>query len=239
MQIKVWVKTDKGLKRESNQDAFLVNPDLGLYIVADGMGGHSGGEVASSLAVKTMQEFISEKKAQYNSPVDLLSHAYAEASRVVYDHAHLKSPDLIGMGTTMVAMLIAKTTLYIGNIGDSRAYLFRKPHIWQLTEDHSLANEQLRAGIIDEEQYKNFVGKNLITRSVGYEREVIPDVIEREIVPGDQILICSDGLSGLVNDNDLASILRQTSPEKVVDACIDRALSQGGHDNVTVLFMST
>jgi protein phosphatase len=237
MQIDVWCQTDKGLRRESNQDSFLINRDLGLYIVADGMGGHSGGEVASALAVKTVEEFISKNHSAGLRPTDLLVKAYEAASARIFERAAQESR-LMGMGTTMVLIYFEGESAYIANVGDSRAYLYRKPQYWQLTEDHSLVNEQLRAGIITEDQVKGFLNKNVITRSVGYEKEVHVDVIERPVVSGDGFLLCSDGFSGLVPDAFAKELLNRTAQDKIPEACIDRALKNGGDDNVTVMFIS-
>jgi len=236
MQIQAWCKTDKGLKRDSNQDSFLVNGELGLYIVADGMGGHSGGEVASALAVKTVEEYISFHHNKGIPPRELLTKAYEEASRRIFDKA-AKDPKLTGMGTTMVVCYMKDKSAYLANVGDSRVYLYHKPHLWQLTEDHSLVNEQLRAGIIKEDQVKNFLNKNVITRSVGYERTVLVDVIERPLIDGDCYLLCSDGFSGLVPDVTASEILNRTTSDKITEVCVDRALQNGGDDNVTVLFL--
>jgi protein phosphatase len=236
MKINVWCQTDKGLRRDSNQDSFLVNEEMGLYIVADGMGGHSGGEVASALAVKSAEEIIRQRDQLGLSPRDLVTKAFEEASRKIFEKASQENR-LAGMGTTMVLCLHDGDSVFIGNVGDSRAYLFRLPHLWQMTEDHSLLNEQLRAGIINDEQAKSFASRNVITRSVGYEQEVQVDVIERPLQPGDCILICSDGLSSLVNDQTICEILKRTPSEKIVEACIERALANGGDDNVTVLFI--
>lgn len=235
MKFDAWYVTDKGLRRDSNQDSCLINKELGLFIVADGMGGHSGGEVASSLAVETAEEVTLQPAALKKSPREIILQAYEESSRRIFDMAATVRTELSGMGTTMVIAYIRGKHLYIGNVGDSRCYLFKKPYLWQVTEDHSLLNEQLRAGVINEEQIQNFVGRNVITRSVGYERDVYPDVIEREIFPGETFLICSDGLSGLVPDRRISEIFSQNPPDKAVKACVEQALANGGDDNVTVL----
>jgi protein phosphatase len=238
MSFEIWCRTDKGLRRDSNQDSFLINKDLGLYIVADGMGGHSGGEVASSMAVQTIEKFIKDNRKKIQSPRDLIQKAYEEASHSIYDKAQKEKDTLAGMGTTMVLLYQHGSSIYVGNVGDSRAYLFRAPYIWQLTEDHSLVNEQIRAGLMKEDQVDSFYGKNMITRSVGYEREVIVDVLEKPIQKGDNLLLCSDGLSGLVTDKKIAEIFKDYSANEVVDKCIDEALKNGGDDNVTVLVLS-
>lgn len=237
MKFDAWYLTDKGLRRDSNQDSCLVNKDLGLFIVADGMGGHSGGEVASCMAVETVEEVMLQPQATQVSPRELLLHAYEEASKRIFDKAANERPELVGMGTTMVLAHIKGDHIYVGNVGDSRCYLFKRPYLWQITEDHSLLNEQLRAGIMSDEQVRQFVGRNVITRSVGYERDAYPDIIEREILAGEMFLICSDGLSSLVDDARISEILNQNPPDKAVRICVEQALANGGDDNVTVLLL--
>jgi serine/threonine protein phosphatase PrpC len=237
MKIEAWFLTDKGRRRDSNQDSCLINKDIGVYIVADGMGGHSGGEVASAIAVQTVEDILKKPETLEMSPREVLTLAYEEASRRIFDKALNESPELTGMGTTMVMAYVREKHIYVANVGDSRCYLFKKPHFWQITEDHSLLNEQIRAGVMKEENIGQFVARNVITRSVGYEREVHPDIIEREIFPGECYLLCSDGLSGLVTDSKISQILNQNSPDKAVKTCVDQALANGGDDNVTVLML--
>ncbi|MGE0528526.1 MAG: Stp1/IreP family PP2C-type Ser/Thr phosphatase [Bdellovibrionales bacterium] len=236
MRFDVWAQTDVGLKRDINQDAILVDHDLNLFIVADGMGGHKGGEVASALAVETVQEMISKHRNDPKvSPRRLLADAYREASSRIHHKSTFESPDLMGMGTTMVLFWEYKDRIYIGNVGDSRAYLFTSTHLWQLTEDHSLINEQVRAGVISEEEAPHVVGRNVITRSVGFERDVMVDVLEREPKANEIYLLCSDGLSGLVRPENLMDIFLRSSPEEVVGKCIKQANSAGGDDNISVI----
>lgn len=237
VKIKANFLTDVGRRRDSNQDSFLVDSDLGIYIVADGMGGHSGGEVASALAVETVKEIIASKEAATQSSRELLYRAFKEASNRIFDKAATVSPELSGMGTTMVTCYVRDQHIYIANVGDSRCYLFRRPLLWQLTEDHSLINEQIRAGIVTEEQAKKLTGRNVITRSVGYERDVVPDILERELIEGEVYLLCSDGLSGLVDDQRISEILTQNPPDKAAALCLQQALNNGGDDNVTVLVL--
>lgn len=237
MKFDSWYLTDKGLRRESNQDSCLVNQDLALFVVADGMGGHTGGEVASSMAVETVEEVMLRSRAEKMSPRELIMGCYEEASQRIFDKAANERPELVGMGTTMVMAYVRGKNIYVGNVGDSRCYLFKKPYLWQITEDHSLVNEQIRAGGMSEEQVRQFVGRNVITRSVGYEREVYPDIIEKEILPGEIFLLCSDGLSGLVDDAKISEILNKNTPDKAVKACVEQALANGGDDNVTVMMI--
>lgn len=232
-----WGLSDKGLKREGNQDSFLIDDRLGLFIVADGVGGHFGGEVASALAVETVREVVSHPKASEFRPKEVLAQAYEEASHRIFDRA-TQEPKLNGMGTTMVMSYVRDNKIHIANVGDSRCYLYRKPFLWQLTEDHSLINEQVRLGMMTEEQAKKMIGKNVITRSVGFERDVFPDLIEREISSGDIFLFCSDGLSGMVPDNEICNIFNLNPVEKTVPILIKKALDHGGDDNVTVLVIN-
>lgn len=239
MNVRAWFETDVGLRRDSNQDFYLVDEDIGLYVVADGMGGHRGGEVASRMAAETLRDVVRKTLSQSGSrrinPRVLLSQGYEEASRRIFAASQEPNANLEGMGTTLVAAFLYEGILYIGNVGDSRAYLFTNDRLWQLTEDHSLLNEQLRAGLVRAEELEKFVGKNVITRSVGFERDVQVDVIEKTIENGELFLMCSDGLSGLVSDERIAEICRSHRPEDIVPTCINEAKTNGGDDNVTVM----
>jgi len=236
MRIQSWGLSDKGLKRAGNQDSFLIDDRLGVFIVADGVGGHFGGEVASALAVETVREVVNHPKATEFKPKEVLVQAYEEASHRIFDRATVE-PKLNGMGTTLVMSYVRDSKIYIGNVGDSRCYLYRKPFIWQLTEDHSLINEQIRLGMMTEEQARKTIGKNVITRSVGFERDVFPDILEREISSGDIYLFCSDGLSGMVQDSEMCRIFNQNPIENIAAIMIQKALEYGGDDNVTVLVL--
>jgi serine/threonine protein phosphatase PrpC len=236
MRFEVWAQTDVGLKRDINQDAILVDHDLHLYIVADGMGGHKGGEVASALAVEAVREVIARRSSDPKiSARKVLNEAYREASSRIHHKSTVENPELMGMGTTMVLIWVYRNRLYIGNVGDSRAYLWSAPHLWQLTEDHSLINEQVRAGVITEEEAPHVVGRNVITRSVGFEKDVTVDVLERDLAPGDVYLLCSDGLSGLVTPDALHNLVQSTPIEDLVAKCIKEAKAAGGDDNISVI----
>ncbi len=237
MRMQSWGISDKGLKREGNQDSFLIDDRLGVFVVADGVGGHFGGEVASALAVETVREVVSHPKAAEFKPKEVLAQAYEEASHRIFDRA-TQEPKLNGMGTTMVMSYVRDNKIYIANVGDSRCYLYRKPFLWQLTEDHSLINEQIRLGMMTEEQARKVIGKNVITRSVGFERDVFPDLIERELSSGDIFLFCSDGLSGMVPDNEMCSLFNSNPIEKIAPVMIEKALEHGGDDNVTVVILN-
>lgn len=236
MKFQSWCITDKGLKRQANQDSFLIDERLGVFMVADGVGGHMGGEVASALAVETVREVAGHPKAKNFQPKQVLMQALQEASHRIYDRA-TQEVKLNGMGTTIVMGYVRDAKMYIANVGDSRCYLYRKPYVWQLTEDHSLINEQVRLGLLDEEQARKVIGKNIITRSVGFERDVFPDLLEREISTGDTYIFCSDGLSGMVSDQKILQTMTDVPMEKTAEVLIQQALAAGGDDNVTVLVL--
>jgi protein phosphatase len=231
IKINVFGKSDIGQKRSNNQDSFLVAPKLSLFAVADGMGGHSGGEVASALAVKTLEKVFQEasKKTTERRLIDA-SHL---ANQVIYDHSQ-KDSGLRGMGTTLTAAALDWPWLYLTQVGDSRCYLYRENELYQLTEDHSQYYELLRAGMIQEiEDYG--VQKNVITRSVGYERNVNVDLYARKMERGDRYLLCSDGLTGMVTNEQISQVLQNFDPPQAVQNLVDLANTQGGEDNISVI----
>ena len=238
MVLDVWGKTDVGLKRDNNQDSILVDKNLSLFVVADGMGGHRGGEVASAMAVETVHEILEEQfeSSQKVVPRDALKMAYREASRRIFHKSNHERTELMGMGTTMVLAFAYEGKFYVANVGDSRAYLYKESNLWQITEDHSLINEAIRAGTVDPNKPDaGLVGRNVITRSVGFEEDVDVDVIERELIPGEIYLLCSDGLSGLVSNEKLAEIFRKNQPGSTVEKFIDEAKKAGGDDNISAI----
>ena len=237
MKIEFDALTDVGLKRKLNEDSILVNPDLGLFVVADGMGGHEGGEVASAMAVSTAEELFKHNKIQKNPlPLNkLIQMVFDKSSSKIFHKGNVESPEYLGMGTTMVLAAIDKKHIYFGNVGDSRVYLFRDDCLWQITEDHSLINEQIRAGVLSEEDAQFAAGKNVITRSVGFEKNVDADIFFREPKKGDKYLICSDGLSGLVPDFEITELMKKLPPKKLVKKAISMAKDFGGDDNISVI----
>jgi len=231
-------QTDVGLKRQKNEDNFLIDEGLGLFIVADGMGGHKGGDLASELAVEALKVTVETgltKNRNKFSPRDALLNGYTMASKNIFDRSHIENPELLGMGTTLVSALFFNNRLFFGNVGDSRAYLIRDGKLWQLTEDHSLVNEHIRAGLIRDADVDQFQAKNVITRSVGFERDVACDILEKPVSPGDRYMMCSDGLCGLVSAEEISSICQTSDIEKAVADLIDEAKRKGGDDNITVL----
>lgn len=239
MKILAYAKTDVGRKRKINQDSVLVNSKHHIYAVADGMGGHKGGEVASAMAIEALQEVLGTERGGTEPLDEKIEQAYRLANQRIYEKSHDPGfSDLEGMGTTLVALVATEKKVFISNVGDSRAYLFSEGKLWQVTEDHSLVQEQFRAGLVNDGGPTEMIGKNVITRSVGYESYVKADVIHRDYVPGEIYLLCSDGLSGLVSDQDIAQIIADNPLDKVVKVCVDRANEAGGNDNVSCLVIS-
>lgn len=242
MRFEAAFKTDIGRKRQQNQDSGVALPELGLFVVADGMGGHRGGETASAMAAEIIPRTVREGQAQNSAwdPRAVIQRAIRDASSQIFDRS-VKQPQLQGMGTTAVALLFKDDKLAIGHVGDSRCYYLTQGALWQLTRDHSLVQEKLRAGLITRDQLKTDRMKNVITRSVGFESQVEVDVYEMNVQPGDTFLLCSDGLSGLLDD---PAILEQVekglfheagSIEKTVESLVDGANKNGGDDNITAI----
>jgi protein phosphatase len=241
MHYRVGYATDIGQKRSQNQDSFAVVPELGLFIVADGMGGHRGGETASSMVVELVPKYVqgAQSKAPEWNPRAVITSAIQHANAAIYARA-AEEAGLLGMGTTTTCLLFKNDLLTIGHVGDSRCYYLRSDGIWQATRDHSLVQEKLRAGLITREEMKTDRMKNVITRSVGFEQEVAVEIYEMKIQPGDIFLVCSDGLSGLLDDPDLLEVVQENLVQKddidlAVKKLIEEANSRGGDDNITVV----
>lgn len=231
--------TDIGRKRKVNQDSYRLDPGQNLFVVADGMGGHAGGETASKITADTVIESVGKDRSNGLSanPGELVMGAIHRANTAVFTTAQ-NDPKLAGMGTTCVTMLFEGNQLYVGHVGDSRVYLLRPHQIWQVTRDHSLVNEKLKAGLITREQLKKDKSKNVITRSVGFESSVLVDMYQREVQSGEYYLACSDGLSGMVNDLEILKTideLGQKSMEEALKKLITLANEHGGDDNITVV----
>src|SRR3954451_23495653 len=240
-------RSDVGMKREHNEDSFLVNEDLGLYVICDGMGGHAGGETASRLAIQTIEKELLSARLRggqdpFTSPAPLQDSPLAATLREAIEGAcaavfrtSRANPELAGMGTTCVSLLLNGGHALVGHVGDSRAYLVRAGEVWQLSEDHSLVNEQVRAGLLTSEEAKHSRLKNIITRSVGFEEDVLVDVIAVETQPGDRFLLCSDGLSNLIDGGEIRDALEQADLTEVPQKLIHLANARGGDDNITVV----
>jgi len=248
MEIKHWAATDVGRKRSHNEDNFLIDKNLNLFVVADGMGGHASGEVASAIAVHTIRDVVFAERDLLTRYTDidataqmelctLLEYAVHHASAQIFRKAQ-QEPEKRGMGTTVVALLIIGQRGFIAYVGDSRIYLSRNGVIYPLTEDHSLMNELIRSGKVRADEfavspYANF--KNAMTRAVGVYEHVEVDILDFEILPGDAFLLCSDGLYDYLDDAEITNNLALTNIEDIPGRFIDLANSRGGKDNVTAL----
>lgn len=236
--------TDVGLKRGHNEDNFLINEELNLFVVADGMGGHAGGEYASAISVNTVEEIVTNLELHGHpidvedpdDPVDLtrerLRYAIRLAGRRIHEKAQ-EEPEYNGMGTTAVALLVENGNAFIAHVGDSRLYLHRDSRTTQLTEDHSLVNEKLKAGLITEDEAKNHRMRNVITRSLGYQEDVEIDVQVRAVRRGDVFLLCSDGLSGYFDLDELGAHMGGYGPQEAARRLVELACERGGEDNIT------
>jgi PPM family protein phosphatase len=230
--------TDCGLVRTSNQDSYLARDDLQLYVVADGMGGHAGGEIASRLCVdEILSLLVADNELRTNSSheqiLQKLVSAVNSASTKIYENS-LENPHLRGMGTTATLLCVLGGLAFWAHVGDSRLYLLRAGIIFQLTHDHSLVSEQLRAGLISEEEAQVHRLRNVITRSVGFQEEEEVDCGHLELEPGDSFMLCSDGLHGKVSRDELAERLMSNEPG-VATELTKLALARGGDDNITVI----
>lgn len=225
-------RTDVGKVRANNQDAPIVSEKLRLYGVADGMGGHKGGEVASTSA---RDDLLRELEGKTPS-VATLSSAIEEVNRQIY-HQQEHDDALTGMGTTLSVLWMSDNFVYIGHVGDSRVYLLRDGEFKQMTLDHSLVEQLVREGVLTEEEAQNHPMRNIITRAIGTDESVEVDVVVEERRKGDMWLACSDGLHGLVDDRQMRDALRQYAPEKAADVLLKAALDAGGRDNVTLVIV--
>lgn len=231
MKLVVGATTDVGQVRDGNEDRFLVEVGLRLFAVADGMGGHQAGEVASTTAIEALRASIAAGR-----PLD---DAIVEANRAVYEKAGTDDA-FTGMGTTLTAIAVgSERAVVVGHVGDSRAYLARDGTLEQITEDHSLVEEMVREGRITEDQALVHPQRSIITRALGIDAEIDVDLYPVELQAEDRILICSDGLTDMLRRSDIARILRQEAdPQRAADALADAANANGGIDNVTAVVIA-
>ncbi len=249
LQPKFFAATDVGRQREHNEDSYLVEPRLGLFIVADGMGGHAAGEVASQMAVKEVARVLRGNSDVFDryrdSPDDeareeilhVLEHSVQSACSTIF-HRSQQESDKRGMGTTCTVMIFVRDRVFVAHVGDSRLYLLRDKQVHQLTEDHSLVNELVRRGRlkreeIDSSPYAKF--KNAVTRAVGAYETVEVEAADYEVVVGDQFLLCSDGLHAYLEPKDMPQLLSAEDIADVPRTLVDLANSGGGHDNITAI----
>ncbi|HYX23292.1 MAG TPA: Stp1/IreP family PP2C-type Ser/Thr phosphatase [Thermoanaerobaculia bacterium] len=248
-RVKACGLSDVGLTRAHNEDYFEIDPLHRLYVVADGMGGHSHGEVASRIAVDTIREFIAKTADKdttwpfgMDTRLERHSNLLKMAVRMAHDHVLreiTRDGSLYGMGTTVVGLLLAGQTAAVAHVGDSRAYRLRGGRLEQLTQDHTWVNEQVVAGFLSREQARSHPLKNVVTRALGGESDVLVDVKEWEVQAGDLFLLCSDGLTGMLSDADIRDRLASgRSLHEICRTLITDSNARGGIDNVTVVLLS-
>ena len=228
--------TDRGRKRPSNEDAFGFSVEHGVYVVCDGMGGAAAGEIASSLAVDEMMRLLTSRDAAHPLVNDA-EEAVASANAAIFMRAQT-SQNLNGMGTTLVTLLVEDQSGWMINVGDSRGYRMRNSHLEQITLDHSLVEEQVRMGRMDKQEALRSPFKNVITRALGTQSSVTPDVFELETEPGDLFMLCSDGLTRELSDPFIESVLKLDLPlPELCARLVEAANDAGGHDNITCLLV--
>ena len=232
--MKAWSLTDIGLKRIENEDFYYCDAANGLFLIADGMGGHAGGEVASATAVKVFRDhFMGVTAENYQKEIADL---FLLANREIYDLAQRKK-QLKGMGTTFVATIVSENQLYIGYVGDSRVYLYRQGGIHCLTQDQNVAGQLVREGELTEEEAMEHPGKNLLTNAMGTHPTLDIAFIHESLEANDMLLMCTDGLNSFLSTSDLEGIIRkyEKDPSKALDKMLKTAPERGGDDNITTI----
>ena len=240
--MEVACKTDIGRVRKINQDYMLfkrISDDFLYTIVCDGMGGTKGGEVASKEATLKISNFLDEKLTSSinDDIINILESSIKFANSYIYDMS-INNSELTGMGTTVVASIIKDNILYIAHVGDSRAYLCNKSKILQITVDHSVVQEMVDSGEITKEEARTHPRKNIITRALGIDPEVNIDSTQLEIYKNDVIMLCTDGLTNYLNQDNIQNIILNNSLENAVNEFVETANSLGGSDNITVVLVS-
>lgn len=239
--MKVFAKTDIGKIREINEDSYFIpDEDYGieLFIIADGMGGYDGGDIASSYAVKSAASYIKTNyEITFNEDEDILklvNGAIEYANMLVYEKSR-ENEKLVHMGTTIDIILIIKNKLYIGHAGDSRVYRIRKEYIRKLTKDHSYVQELIDDGKLKEEDSNIHPDKNMITKAIGMSKLVEPDTFINRFIKGDILVMCSDGLSNYISDEEIRDVVKDKNIKDPAEELVKRANEAGGRDNITVI----
>lgn len=239
--MRVFTKTDIGMARSMNQDSFLVSDNnrngLNLYILADGMGGYKGGEIASKVAITAVSKYIIEKFDEIpkdkQSILNLVEDSIEFANSAIYEESE-QDEELQDMGTTLEVVLIYKNKVYIGHIGDSRVYRVRKNRMKKITTDHSYVEKLIQDGEITREEAYNHPKKNLLIKALGTDEEACPDMIYTVLNKNDVILICSDGLTNMVREEEILEVVKEPN-ENCADILVEEANLAGGLDNITVI----
>lgn len=238
MHIEFGSRSDQGKVRASNEDTCIVNIQHSTFLVADGMGGHVAGEIASQIAASTVEEFFMEKSTDL-TPDAWLDHAVQQANTRVYE-TQIRKPEFRGMGSTLTVLAFSDDRFHIAQVGDSRAYLLRNGILRQLTRDHSVVWPLFENGILTKEDIAKHPQKNLITRSIGTYPQVEVDLQDDTACEGDIFLLCSDGLTDVLTDQDISRTLstRGKSPQELAEMLVDEANEAGGPDNITTIVIS-
>ena len=240
--IKAYAKSDRGKIREENQDYYYISnslDDIQLFILADGMGGYNGGEIASKIAVESAKNYIEnnfkDTEKDKDSIIQLLGSSMEYANMVVYEKSK-ESPELQGMGTTLEICLIYNNKVYIGHVGDSRIYRVRKEFIRKLTQDHSYVQKLVKDGTITKEQAQHHPQKNMLMKALGCNAFVEPDVMVKGFLKDDILIICSDGLSNMVDQQAIFENVKNDIQQATIDL-VKLANDRGGYDNITVVII--
>jgi serine/threonine protein phosphatase PrpC len=238
VQFSCAARTDVGIVRSGNEDNYLMLADRGIFIVADGMGGHAAGEVASEMAVRLISRDLGTVRGFPDDEIaERMRQSIRAANAAIYERT-LTEHDKRGMGTTATALVLLPNRYLIGHVGDSRAYRLRDGVFEQVTKDHSYVQEQVDAGLLTPEQARVHPYSNVITRCVGANQDVIPDTYTGDLRPGDVVLLASDGLTGMLEDEHIHKILEAPGgPQEWVDAMINDANRRGGLDNITAIIV--
>lgn len=232
-------KTDTGLKRENNEDAFTLNPELDFCLAADGMGGAAAGEVASTIFAEAALETFSHHTSRTEKEILYRVHeAYSHANQKILEHV-ARHPDHQGMGCTAELLAFFDEGFIVGHVGDSRTYRLRNGELKQLTQDHTLVQQHLQEGLISADQIKHHPMRNLILRAVGINEELTIDLLKGKTWPEDLFLLCSDGLTDMISDGQIQDILSADNHiHRKVEELIETANAAGGYDNVTVVLVA-
>jgi serine/threonine protein phosphatase PrpC len=231
--------SDIGLLRKNNEDHYLVMDEYGLFAVCDGMGGHKGGDVASKMAVDCLHEYMLNLAADSlnQNPISVLNAAIQKANHLIWLQAQGNS-NLHEMGTTITAAIIRKKQLTVANVGDSSLYIFRNGKLVKVTRDHTLAEKMVADGLLKNEDKKSSGYNHILTRALGIQEEVVIDNFEQQLYRGDLVLLCSDGLTDMLDDNEIETILNQEENlQKSLNTLLDTALTKGGYDNITIILL--
>lgn len=231
--------SDIGLLRKRNEDHYLVMDKYGLFIVCDGMGGHKGGEIASTLAVENIEEYMLTLSANslWEDPISILNAAICKANHLIWLQGQ-ENPEWHEMGTTITAAVINKKQLSVANVGDSSLYMFRNGKLKKITRDHTLAEKMVADGLLKNEDKKNSGYNHILTRALGAQEDVLIDNFEHRLYAGDLVLLCSDGLTDMLENNEIESILNQNDNlENSINTLLEAALKKGGYDNITIILL--